>query len=169
MSAGNGAGKGHRSAIGGLGKKVNKPAFTFDIPKPEEETKAEREPQDTKPETPVEKQMEAEKPAQPVEVRESKAEQKEKDHHPRDQEEPADDGQVEEERTGLVGKYKKQQPKYKTHKPLNVRIPISLREDINRIAKKLGHTHPNSGFIQQFTIDALTIHAEKLKKELGLK
>lgn len=71
---------------------------------------------------------------------------------------------------GLFSKYKKKQPKYKTHVAHNVRIPRELRKEIDAIAKKLGvSTNRNSGFLQQFTIDALKIHVEKAKKELDLE
>lgn len=167
--SGKDVGRGHLAVIGGLNvskkktekEKVNKPKFQFDIPAPEEE----------KPEKPKEVAL-SEKPAEEEkmvtpEVDEPKAETK-KGHHLREESKESAENDGPEEQTGLVSKYKKRQPKYKTHKPLNVRIPISLRQDMDRIAKKLGHNHPSSGFIQQFTIDALTVHVEKLKKELGI-
>lgn len=65
-------------------------------------------------------------------------------------------------------KYKKQ-PKYKTHVPHNIRIPKEMRRDLEKIAKKLGiPLGKNTGFFQEFTIDALRPAIEKAKKELGI-
>jgi hypothetical protein len=71
--------------------------------------------------------------------------------------------------TSLYSKYKKT-PKYKTHVPHNVRIPKGLRQEMERIARKLGvPLGKNSGFFQEFTIDALEAHVVRVKKELGMK
>lgn len=104
--------------------------------------------------------------SQVFQSQEEQEEEKEKGR--RLQEVVMDDDQVGD--SGLLSKYKKREPKYKTHVPHNVRIPKELRRDIDMIAKKLGiPIHKNSGFLQQFTIDALKIHVEKAKKELDLE
>lgn len=67
-----------------------------------------------------------------------------------------------------LAKYKKK-PKYQTYVAHNVRIPKEMRHDLEKIAKKLGiKLGKNTGFFQEFTIDALRIHIEKAKKELGI-
>lgn len=66
-------------------------------------------------------------------------------------------------------KYKKV-PKYKTHVPHNIRIPREMRKDLEKIAKKLGiPLGKNTGFFQEFTIDALRPAIEKAKRELGIE
>lgn len=66
-------------------------------------------------------------------------------------------------------KYKKK-PKYETHVPHNIRIPKEMRQDMENIAKKLGiPLGKNTGFFQEFTIDALRPAIEAAKKELGIK
>lgn len=106
---------------------------------------------------------------QVTETEEEEKEEKKETHRPQE-ENLVDSEQTEEQDTGLFSKYKKREPKYKTHVPHNVRIPRELRQDIDRIAKRLGiPIHKNSGFLQQFTIDALKIHVDKAKRELGLK
>lgn len=68
-----------------------------------------------------------------------------------------------------LSKYQKQ-PKYKTHVPHNIRIPKEMREDLEKIAKKLRiPLGKNTGFFQEFTIDALRPAIEKAKKELGIE
>ena|SRR5690606_21795199 len=71
--------------------------------------------------------------------------------------------------TSQYSKYKKI-PKYKTHVPHNVRIPKELRQEMERIARKLGvPLGKNSGFFQEFTIDALEEHVKRVKEELNMK
>ncbi|MBD1373973.1 hypothetical protein IC620_16645 [Hazenella sp. IB182357] len=66
-------------------------------------------------------------------------------------------------------KYKKK-PKYETHVPHNVRIPKELRKEIEQIGKALKvPLSKNSGFFQDFTIDALQAHVDKVKSDLGIK
>jgi len=66
-------------------------------------------------------------------------------------------------------KYKKE-PKYKTHVPHNIRIPREMRKDLEKIAKRLGiPLGKNTGFFQEFTIDALRPAIEKAKRELGIE
>lgn len=75
---------------------------------------------------------------------------------------------VEERKTSL-DKYKRL-PKYKTHVPHNIRIPIEMRKDLEKIAKKLGiPMGKNTGFLQEFTIDALRPAIERAKKELDIE
>lgn len=65
-------------------------------------------------------------------------------------------------------KYQKQ-PKYKTHVPHNIRIPKEMRADLEKIAKKLKiPLGKNTGFFQEFTIDALWPAIEKAKKDLDI-
>ena len=105
------------------------------------------------------------KAAEP-QVVQTQEEKKEEGRRP--QEVVMDNDLEEEQDNGLLSKYKKREPKYKTHVPHNVRIPKELRRDIDMIAKKLGiPIHKNSGFLQQFTIDALKV--EKAKKELDIE
>lgn len=107
------------------------------------------------------------KTAEP-QVVQTQEEKKEEGRRP--QEVVMDNDLEEEQDNGLLSKYKKREPKYKTHVPHNVRIPKELRRDIDMIAKKLGiPIHKNSGFLQQFTIDALKVHVQKAKKELDLE
>jgi hypothetical protein len=81
---------------------------------------------------------------------------------------PIDEDQKETENLSTLSKYKKV-PKYKTYVAHNVRIPKEMRSDLELIAKKLGiKLGKNTGFFQEFTIDALKIHIEKAKKELGI-
>lgn len=120
---------------------------------------------------PVEKKPdvgEEENKAAEPQVVQTQEEKKEEGRRP--QEVVMDNDPEEEQDNGLLSKYKKREPKYKTHVPHNVRIPRELRRDIDMIAKKLGiPIHKNSGFLQQFTIDALKVHVEKAKKELDLE
>lgn len=75
---------------------------------------------------------------------------------------------VEDQVSSSLAKYKKK-PKYQTYVAHNVRIPKEMRHDLEKIAKKLGiKLGKNTGFFQEFTIDALRIHIEKAKKELGI-
>lgn len=70
--------------------------------------------------------------------------------------------------TSGLGKYKKE-PKYKTHVAHNIRIPKEMRSDLETIAKKLKiPLGKNTGFFQEFTIDALEVAIEQAKKELGI-
>ena len=67
-----------------------------------------------------------------------------------------------------LAKYKKK-PKYQTYVAHNVRIPKEMRRDLEMIARKLGiKLGKNTGFFQEFTIDALRVHIKKAKKELGV-
>jgi hypothetical protein len=67
-----------------------------------------------------------------------------------------------------LSKYKKR-PKYETHVAHNVRIPKQMRKDMENIAKKLGvPLRKNTGFFQEFTVDALRVAIENAKKELGI-
>jgi hypothetical protein len=123
-------------------------------------------PVEQKPDESEEKNKTAE--PQPVQTQEEEVEEKkEEGRRPRVM---MDNDPEEEQDNGLLSKYKKREPKYKTHVPHNVRIPKELRRDIDMIAKKLGiPIHKNSGFLQQFTIDALKVHVEKAKKELDIE
>lgn len=92
---------------------------------------------------------------------------KEKDPQP-----TVEDQEIKEETenlsAGTLAKYKKK-PKYQTYVAHNVRIPKEMRHDLEKIAKKLGiKLGKNTGFFQEFTIDALRTHIDKAKKELGI-
>ena len=81
---------------------------------------------------------------------------------------PIVEDQKETENLSALSKYKKV-PKYKTYVAHNVRIPREMRRDLEVIAKKLGiKLGKNTGFFQEFTIDALRVHIEKAKKELDI-
>jgi hypothetical protein len=101
-------------------------------------------------------------------------EQEKEDHPPQDVQ-PGDDPEQEPvnqeaKSTGKYGKKYKKEPKYKTHVPHNVRIPKELRKEIERIGRKIGAPiNKNSGFFQEFTIDALWKHVADVKKEEGIE
>jgi hypothetical protein len=100
-------------------------------------------------------------------------EQEKEDHPPQDVQ-PGDDPKQEVNQeaksTGKYGEKYKKEPKYKTHVPHNVRIPKELRKEIEKIGRKIGAPiNKNSGFFQEFTIDALWKHVADVKKEEGIE
>ncbi|MBA4544300.1 hypothetical protein H1164_15720 [Thermoactinomyces daqus] len=95
--------------------------------------------------------------------------EKEKDPQPITEDQPVENKETEPKVSSSLSKYKKK-PKYETHVAHNIRIPREMRQDMEKIAKKLGiPLRKNTGFFQEFTIDALRPAIEKAKKELGIE
>jgi hypothetical protein len=162
-------GKGHSSVIGGIEAKEQK--------KPMGNKKPQQRPTIIKPsdKLPTPPELDSEpKQIKGDQIDELSLEQKEKDHPPQ-AEQPGDDPQepVKQEAKSETGNYSnkyKKIPKYKTHVAHNVRIPKELRKEMEQIGRKLGvPINKNSGFFQEFTIDALWKHVADVKKEEGIE
>jgi hypothetical protein len=73
---------------------------------------------------------------------------------------------LENEGGNYTEKYKKSKPKMETHIPFNTRIPKTLRDEIDKVAKYYTGNRKNSGFLQEFTENALRAELEKAKQEM---
>lgn len=65
-----------------------------------------------------------------------------------------------------IQRYKKAKPKMETHQPFNTRIPKTLRKRIDAVERYYTGGRKNTGFLQEFTANALRAELEKAEKQM---
>jgi hypothetical protein len=93
------------------------------------------------------------------------------EQQPRQESEPKEEYEIEEEETEASGddyiqRYKKAKPKMETHIPFNTRIPKTLRRRIDAVERYYTGGRKNTGFLQDFTENALRAELEKAEQQM---
>lgn len=65
-----------------------------------------------------------------------------------------------------IQRFKKAKLKMETHQPFNTRIPKALRKRIDAVEKYYTGGRKNTGFLQEFTANALRAELEKAEKQM---
>jgi hypothetical protein len=65
-----------------------------------------------------------------------------------------------------IQRFKKAKLKMETHQPFNTRIPKTLRKRIDAVEKYYTGGRKNTGFLQEFTANALRAELEKAEKQM---
>jgi hypothetical protein len=108
---------------------------------------------DEKVETTVENQLEQQLEQQPTQEIETEIEEYEIE-------------ETETTENNYIQRYKKAKPKMETHQPFNTRIPKTLRKRIDAVERYYTGGRKNTGFLQEFTANALRAELEKAEKQM---
>jgi hypothetical protein len=74
--------------------------------------------------------------------------------------------EAEELEDDYIQRFKKAKPKMETHQPFNTRIPKTLRKRIDAVERYYTEGRKNTGFLQEFTANALRAELEKAEKQM---